>query len=112
MATCGTLHRSGTHGIQARLTRHVLHPSMLYNLDAETLVVWICSCEVAVGEQSAGVVATDKLEFFPVAHDVRVLLWKRQPRFRLLGPRDGKLALCSLVCLLVRFRCATMSVLG
>lgn len=71
---------------------------MLYNLDAETLVVWICSCEVAVGEQSAGVVAADELEFFPVAHDVSVLSWKRQPHFGLRDPKDGKIALCSLVC--------------
>jgi hypothetical protein len=64
---------------------------MLYDLDAETLVVWICACKVAVGEQAAGVVAADELEFFPVAHDVSVLLWKRQPRFRLQEPRRGSL---------------------
>jgi len=41
---------------------------MLYDLDAEALVVGIRSREVAVGEQPAGVVAADELEFFPVAH--------------------------------------------
>ena len=42
---------------------------MLDDLDAKTLMVWICACEVAVGEETRGVVAADKLEFFPVAHD-------------------------------------------
>ena len=41
---------------------------MLDDLDAKTLVVGIGAREVAVGEETAGVVAAYELEFFPVAH--------------------------------------------
>ena len=58
---------------------HVLHPRMLDDLDAEALVVWVCPREVAVGQQAARVMATDELEFLPVAHgDVSVLLLQRR----------------------------------
>jgi len=56
-------------------TVYILHPRMLDDFDAKALVEWVCPCEVAVGENAAGVVATDELEFFPVAHgDIGVLL--------------------------------------
>ena len=69
--TCGPLHSSRTHRVQARLTSHVLHPCMLDDLDAETLVVGVGACEVAVGEQSTRVVTADELEFFPITHNER-----------------------------------------
>jgi hypothetical protein len=94
------LHGRSTHGVQAGLARHVLHPRMLNDLDAEALVVWVCPREVAVGEQAAGVVAADELELFPVAHDVSVLYWtrrKRQPCLR-FGQERSLPRLCVTLC--------------
>jgi len=44
---------------------------MSYDFDAETLMIWIYPSEMAVGEETAGVMSADELEFLPVAHDVR-----------------------------------------
>jgi hypothetical protein len=72
---------------------------MLDDLDAETLVVRVCPCEVAVGEQPAGVMAADELEFFPVAHDVSVPGSGTSALFsgEVGKGMKGTLPLCSLV---------------
>ena len=70
---------------------------MLDNLDAKTLVVGVRPREVAVGEQTAGVVTTHELEFFPVAHGGSVL-WNVNLVFSCQGGR-GNLPCAALCCL-------------
>jgi len=45
------------------------------NFNPKALMIGINTCEMAVGQQSGGVVAADELELFPIAHDeLRVFL--------------------------------------
>ena len=94
-STCSPLRGCHTHRIKAGLTCHVLHPRMLENLDAKTLVVGVRPREVAVGEQTAGVVTAHELELFPVAHGGSVL-WNVNLVFSCQGGK-GEPTLCSLV---------------
>jgi hypothetical protein len=62
------LNCGSSHGFHTRITRQILSPRMLYDLDAKALVWRVYTSRVAIREKFFCLVATEKLKLFEVAH--------------------------------------------